>query len=77
MHAFATAIAVSTFLLRREGWWHGQNKTRRIYRELGLQLSNKTPKRRIKPSCARIAGHRPGRTSPGRLICPRSVGGGA
>ena len=23
-------------LLRREGWRHGQNKTRRIYRELGL-----------------------------------------
>ena len=34
--------------LRREGWWHGQNKTRRIYRELGLQLRNKTPKRRVK-----------------------------
>lgn len=31
-------------LLRREGWCHGQNKTRRIYRELGLQLRNKTPK---------------------------------
>ena len=25
-----------------------QNKTRRIYRELGLQLRNKTPKRRVK-----------------------------
>ncbi len=35
-------------LLRREGWHHGQNKTRRIYRELGLQLRNKTPKRRVK-----------------------------
>jgi putative transposase len=35
--------------LRREGWSHGQNKTRRIYRELGLQLRNKTPKRRVKP----------------------------
>jgi putative transposase len=34
--------------LRREGWCHGQNKTRRIYRELGLQLRNKTPKRRVK-----------------------------
>jgi len=34
--------------LRREGWSHGQNKTRRIYRELGLQLRNKTPKRRVK-----------------------------
>lgn len=35
-------------MLRREGWHHGQNKTRRIYRELGLQLRNKTPKRRVK-----------------------------
>lgn len=35
-------------LLRREGWRHGQNKTRRIYRELGLQLRNRTPKRRVK-----------------------------
>ncbi|MDA9537052.1 transposase, partial [Bradyrhizobium sp. CCBAU 21362] len=35
-------------LLRREGWRHGQNKTRRIYRELGLQLRSKTPKRRVK-----------------------------
>ena len=25
-----------------------QKKTRRIYRELGLQLRNKTPKRRVK-----------------------------
>src|SRR3954466_4692998 len=35
-------------LLRRDGWRLGQNKTRRIYRELGLQLRNKTPKRRVK-----------------------------
>lgn len=35
-------------LLRREGWRINQNKTRRIYRELGLQLRNKTPKRRVK-----------------------------
>jgi putative transposase len=35
-------------LLRREGCRHGQKKTRRIYRELGLQLWNKTPKRRVK-----------------------------
>jgi len=27
-------------LLRREGWCLGQNKTRRIYRELGQQLRN-------------------------------------
>jgi putative transposase len=35
-------------LLRRDGWQINQKKTRRIYRELGLQLRNKTPKRRVK-----------------------------
>jgi putative transposase len=35
-------------LLRREGWSRGQNKTRRIYRELGSQVRSKTPKRRVK-----------------------------
>ena len=35
-------------LLRRKGWPINQKKTRRIYRELGLQLRNKTPKRRVK-----------------------------
>jgi putative transposase len=34
-------------VLRREGWSINQKKTRRIYRELGLQLRNKTPKRRV------------------------------
>ena len=35
-------------LLRRDGWSINLKKTRRIYRELGLQLRNKTPKRRVK-----------------------------
>ncbi len=35
-------------LLLREGWRINHKKTRRIYRELGLQLRNKTPKRRVK-----------------------------
>ena len=36
-------------LLRREGWHHGQNKTRRVYRELGLQLRKQdVQKRRVK-----------------------------
>jgi len=35
-------------MLRREGWMINQKKTRRIYNELGLQLRNKTPKRRVK-----------------------------
>jgi len=35
-------------LLRREGWLVNTKKTYRIYRELGMQLRNKTPKRRVK-----------------------------
>jgi putative transposase len=35
-------------LLRREGWEVNQKRTYKLYRELGLQLRNKTPKRRVK-----------------------------
>jgi len=35
-------------LLWREGWQMNIKKTRRIYNELGLQLRNKHPKRRVK-----------------------------
>ncbi|SMO90607.1 putative transposase [Paracoccus laeviglucosivorans] len=35
-------------LLRREGWQMNIKKTRRIYNELGLQLRNNHPKRRVK-----------------------------
>ena len=35
-------------LLRRDGWVINMKKTRRIYNELGLQLRNKHPKRRVK-----------------------------
>jgi putative transposase len=35
-------------MLRRDGWLINVKKTRRIYRELGLQLRNKMPKRRVK-----------------------------
>jgi putative transposase len=35
-------------LLRREAWEINLKKTHRIYNELGLQLRNKTPKRRVK-----------------------------
>lgn len=35
-------------LLRREGWEINPKKTYRIYKELGMQLRNKTPKRRVK-----------------------------
>lgn len=35
-------------LLRREGWQLNQKKTYRIYKEIGMQLRNKHPKRRVK-----------------------------
>ena len=35
-------------LLEREGWRINIKKTYRIYNALGLQLRNKTPKRRVK-----------------------------
>ena len=34
-------------LLRREGWTINHKRTRRLYREEGLQLRKKTPKRRV------------------------------
>ena len=34
-------------LLRREGWGLNHKRTRRLYREEGLQLRNKTPKRKV------------------------------
>ena len=35
-------------VLRREGWMINIKRTYRLYNELGLQLRNKTPKRRVK-----------------------------
>jgi putative transposase len=35
-------------LLRREGWAVNVKRVYRLYREMGLQLRNKTPKRRVK-----------------------------
>ena len=35
-------------LLSREGWEVNYKRVRRLYNELGLQLRNKTPKRRVK-----------------------------
>jgi putative transposase len=37
-----------TVLLRREGWRVNPKRVYRLYREMGLQLRNKTPKRRVK-----------------------------
>jgi putative transposase len=36
------------YILHRDGWSVNMKKVDRIYRELGLQLRNKTPKRRVK-----------------------------
>lgn len=36
------------YILRRDGWAVNMKKVCRLYRELGLQLRNKTPKRRVK-----------------------------
>ena len=36
------------YILRRDGWSVNMKKVYRLYRELGLQLRNKTPKRRVK-----------------------------
>lgn len=35
-------------LLQREGWEVNHKRVRRLYIEMGLQLRNKTPKRRVK-----------------------------
>ena len=35
-------------LLRREGWLVNPKRVYRLYREMGLQLRHKTPKRRVK-----------------------------
>ena len=47
-------------LLRRDGWAINHKRTRRLYNELGMQLRNKTPKRRMK------AALRADRTPPSR-----------
>jgi putative transposase len=47
-------------LLRREGWAVNHKRVRRLYSELGLQLRNKTPKRKVKAKL------REGRSAPVR-----------
>jgi len=47
-------------LLRREEWVINEKRTRRVYNEIGMQLRNKTPKRRVK------AALRADRTPPSR-----------
>jgi putative transposase len=42
-------------LLKREGWEINAKKTYRIYKELGMQLRNKTPKRPVKAKLGKTA----------------------
>lgn len=51
---------------RREGWVVNAKKVYRLYRELGLQLRNKTPKRRVKAKLREDRARRSGRTMCGR-----------
>jgi putative transposase len=48
-------------LLQQEGWQINHKRTQRIYRELGLQLRNKAPKRKMK---AKLCEDRVQATSP-------------
>ena len=52
------------FILRRDGWLVNMKKVYRLYRELGLQLRNKTPKRRVKAKL---------REDRAPAICPNDV----
>ncbi len=52
-------------LLRREGWIVNAKRVNRHYRDMGLQLRNKSPKRRSRRSCATTVRLRSGRTTSG------------
>jgi putative transposase len=49
-------------LLGREGWRMNPKRVYRLYREMGLQLRNKTPKRRVKLREDRQSAARPNET---------------
>ncbi len=51
-------------LLRREGWEVNVKRVCRLYREMGLQLRNKTPKRRVK---AKLRADRTTATAPNEI----------
>ncbi len=51
-------------LLRREGWTVNAKRVCRLYREMGLQLRNKAPKRRVK---AKLRGDRQVATAPNEV----------
>ena len=48
----------NTVLLKREGWVVNGKRIYRLYKELGLQLRNKTPKRKVKAKQRAKAGSR-------------------
>ena len=64
-------------LLQREGWRIDIKKTHRIYDALGLQLRNKTPKRRVKAKLRedRCAAARPNETWAIELAASRRPSG--
>ena len=51
-------------LLRREGWEVNAKRVCRLYREMGLQLRNKSPKRRVK---AKLREDRAAATAPNQV----------
>jgi putative transposase len=51
-------------LLRREGWQVNHKRVRRLYSEMGLQLRNKSPKRRVK---AKLRQDRSAATKPNQV----------
>ena len=55
-------------LMRREGWLVNAKRVCRLYREMGLQLRNKSPNAESKHSCARTARRRAGLTRFGQWI---------
>lgn len=58
------------YILRRDGWGVNMKKVYRLYRELGLQLRNKAPKRRVK---AKLREDRTTAIRPSAPPLPRSV----
>ena len=55
-------------LLRREGWNVNAKRIYRLYNEMGLQLRNKTPKRRVKAKLREDRTEATGETKPGLWI---------
>ena len=46
-----------TVLLRREGWGVNGKRIYRLYKAISLQLSNKSPKRRVKAKLREMLAH--------------------